>query len=244
MSSTISNNNIKTTLESSQKVIFDPIYSNTKILSNKEKYILRKQFIQIIPSYLSQTEKRTFSLLNISNSKNQIEEYKKLQCEINSIKSKITELEISKRTKISKIESLRLLIRRIANDDCFAKSSNNINNNSISRERKYIQKNNNNCYLQSNNNDNTNSNISNNNVSEEGESDEGASKGCWDIDYVPASNNICNSCNNNNNNENSDNNDSDNHYFRFSDFDFSFMHNCFIYCKTNLHLPKDDLWSC
>ena len=242
MSSTISNNNIQTTLESSQKVKFDPIYSNTKILSNKEKYILRKQFIQIIPSYLSQTEKRTFSLLNISNSKNQIEEYKKLQCEINSIKSKITELEISKRTKISKIESLRLLIRRIANDDCFAKSNNNINNNSISRERKSNQKINNNCYLQSNNNDNTNSNITNNDISEEGESDEGASKGWCDIDYVQPSNNIHNSSNNNN--ENCDNNDSDSNYFRFGDFDFSFMDNCFRYCKKNLHLPKDDLWTC
>ena len=52
MSSTILNNNNKTTLESSQKVQYDTIYSNTKILSNKEKYILKKQFIQIIPSYL------------------------------------------------------------------------------------------------------------------------------------------------------------------------------------------------
>ncbi|MBR4625405.1 MAG: hypothetical protein IKO56_07715 [Alphaproteobacteria bacterium] len=36
--------------------------------------------------------------LSSQTSKTQIEEYKKLQSEINSIKSKITELEISKRT--------------------------------------------------------------------------------------------------------------------------------------------------
>ena len=244
MSSTISNNKIITNFESSQKVKYDQIYSNTKILSNKEKYTLRKQFIQIIPSYLSQTEKRTFSLLNISNSKNQIEEYKKLQCEINSIKSKITELEISKRTKISKIESLRLLIRRIANDDCFAKSNNKINNNSISRERKTIQKKGNNCYQQSNNIDNSNNNISNNNISEDGESDEGASKGGCDIDCYPVNNNIHSRFNFNNNNESYDNNDSEINNFNFTDFDFSFMDNCFKYCKKNLHLSKEDLWTC
>ena len=244
MSSTISNNKIITNFESSQKVKYDQIYSNTKILSNKEKYTLRKQFIQIIPSYLSQTEKRTFSLLNISNSKNQIEEYKKLQCEINSIKSKITELEISKRTKISKIESLRLLIRRIANDDCFAKSNININNNSISRERKTIQKKDNNCNQQSNNIDNSNNNISNNNISENGESDEGASKDGCAIDCYPTNNNIHSSCNSNNNNENCNNNDSEFNNFNFTDFDFSFMDNCFKYCKTNLHLSKEDLWTC
>ena len=126
----------------------------------------------------------------------------------------------------------------------FAKSNNKINNNSISRERKTIQKKGNNCYQQSNNIDNSNNNISNNNISEDGESDEGASKGGCDIDCYPVNNNIHSRCNCNNNNESYDNNDSEINNFNFTDFDFSFMDNCFKYCKKNLHLSKEDLWTC
>ena len=241
MSSTILNNNNKTTLESSQKVQYDTIYSNTKILSNKEKYILKKQFIQIIPSYLTQTEKITFSLLNISNPKNQIEEYKKLQCEINSIKSRITELELSKKTKISKIQSLRLLIRRIANDDCFIKTKNNINNNSISRERKLSQNKYNNCYQQRNDN-NSNIEISNNNLSEKEENEEGNSDEGCDKGYILYNKKIHNSsCNKK---EKCEKFDYDNNSFIYNNLDFSFMDNCFKYCRTNLHLSKEDFWSC
>ena len=139
MSSNSSNNNIQTSIESSKKEQYDNIYSNTKFFSEKDKYILRKQFLHIIPSYYNQNKNNFIpSILSSQTSKTQIEEYKKLQSEINSIKSKITELEISKRTKISKIESLRFLIRRIANEDCFLYNQQINNNNYISRERKSI----------------------------------------------------------------------------------------------------------
>ena len=228
MSSNSSNNTIQTTLESSNKERYDNIYSNSKIFSEKDKYILRKQFLHIIPTYYNQIKNNYIpSLINCSNPKTQIEEYKKLQSEINSIKSKITELEIAKRTKISKIESLRLLIRRIANEDCFLSNHQINNNNYISRERKSISntKKNNNYYQQiksQNNNYNTNNNITNeNNSNEVSEDKEGSGKG---DQAIPA-------CDRDINNwcyEKTENNNCNN-------FNFMFMYNCFSYCKKNLY---------
>ena len=228
MSSTISNNNIQAALESSNKVQYDNIYSNSKFLSEKDKYTLRKQFIQIIPSYYNQTQKSTFPLMKNPNKKTQLEEYRKLQSEITSIKSKITELEIAKRTKLSKIESLRLLIRRVANEDCFLHSQWNIINNNISRERRSIsnQKKNNNYYQQKLLTNNTIQNNSNDCEMDKGEEEgsEGRAGYPHAINCMDDKDWFINSCN----------------------FDFSFMEKCFSYCKSNLlyNEGKEEHWNC
>ena len=229
MSSNSSNNNIQTSIESLNKEQYDNIYSNTKFFSEKDKYILRKQFLHIIPSYYNQNKNNFIpSILSSQTSKTQIEEYKKLQSEINSIKSKITELEISKRTKISKIESLRFLIRRIANEDCFLYNQQINNNNYISRERKSISntKKNNNYYQQikypnNNNNININNNISitnDDNTIEISEENEGSGKVGQAKPNPDGEINWCFEKTENNN-----------------CYSFSFMDKCFSYCKKNLY---------
>ena len=229
MSSTISNNNIQATLESSNKVQYDNIYSNSKILSEKDKFLLRKQFIHIVPSYFNQSQKNNFPLLNNPNRKHQIEEYKKLQSEISSIKSKISELELSKKIKLSKIDSLRLLIRRVANEDCFlhSQSNNLINVNNVSRERRSTsnQTKNNNCY-QSKLPNNNNNVLQNTNDCERCEGEEEGSEG---RPYGAANNG----------------NDDKDCFIEKCNFDFSFMQRCFSYCKRNLHgiENKDEHWN-
>ena len=237
MSSNSSNNNIQTSIESSNKEQYDNIYSNSKFFSEKDKYILRKQFLHIIPTYYNQNKNNYIpSLINSSNPKTQIEEYKKLQSEINSIKNKITELEISKRTKLSKIESLRLLIRRIANEDCFLYNQQINYNNYISRERKSIPttKKNNNYYMQTKYPNNNNNNINNNiNITNENDSNETSEdkEGSGKVDQaIPnCDRDICdwyygqeesNNCNN---------------------FNFVFMDNCFSYCKKHLYSFENSL---
>lgn len=226
MSSTMSNNNIQATLESSNKVNYDNIYSKTKFLSEKEKFILRKQFIHIVPSYYNESQKNAFPLLNNQNRKNQIEEYKKLQSEISIIKSKIKELEISKKIKVSKIDSLRLLIRRIGNEDCFLHNSNIINNNNISRERRSASN------QKKNNNDYQAASISKNNIiqnSSDCEICEGEDEGSEGRPNYAGNNNS----------------DDKEGFPGKINLDFSFMLNCFSYSKTNLLLTdnKEEHWN-
>ena len=78
--------------------------STNSYLSEKEKHILKKQFVQIIPSYLiSESKQQTFFTPSKSK-KNQLEEYHKLKSEISQMETRIKELEFSNRTKLAKVK--------------------------------------------------------------------------------------------------------------------------------------------
>lgn len=80
-------------------------------LSEKDKYLSRKQFIQIIPScFISEKKQKTYFIPSLKN-KSQIEELNKLQSEIAVMEEKIQGLEISKKQKLNKVSIAYITIR-------------------------------------------------------------------------------------------------------------------------------------
>ena len=129
------------------KSIFDSNTNENIVVSNEQSYdelidycALRKQFIRIIPSYYTKLNSQPLKInrQNISN----IEEYKKLKEEINSMKDSIELLKESKQKKLKEIEDLRILMRKVGNKQITYKErkpiSNKINNNNYcSKEKPY-----------------------------------------------------------------------------------------------------------
>ena len=99
------------------------LYTNTdenNLTSNEQSYdnlinvcALRKQFSRIIPSYYTEIQKQGLKMKrqNISS----IEEYKKLQEEIDMIQESIELLKEKKQKKLKEIENLRSLMRKVGN---------------------------------------------------------------------------------------------------------------------------------
>ena len=82
---------------------------------------IRKQFIRIVPQYMSLENKKLYSKNKfISN----IEELNKYKQEIISLKESISLLQEKKQRKLEQIEELRCLMRKVGN-----KQNNNSNNN-------------------------------------------------------------------------------------------------------------------
>lgn len=118
------------------------LYTNTdenNLTSNDQSYddlinvcALRKQFSRIIPSYYTEIQKQGLKIKrqNISS----IEEYKKLQEEIDMIQESIELLKEKKQKKLKEIENLRSLMRKVGNKKMTKedkKQINIINNNII-----------------------------------------------------------------------------------------------------------------
>ncbi len=89
-----------------------------------------------IPSILINKDSNIFPK---QTGKSQLEEFQKLSSEIASLESSIKELEVSKSIKIAKVEDLRHIIQRIADEDCFdcvfSKQSNRICSISNSKDK-------------------------------------------------------------------------------------------------------------
>ena len=84
--------------------------------SKMDSYIFRKQLKYSIPnSFISKDSFPISSFVSPikQNLKNQVEEYHKLQSEINSMEEKIKELEISKKVKLTKVIYIIMLDRRL-----------------------------------------------------------------------------------------------------------------------------------
>ena len=102
---------------------------------------IRKQFTRIIPSYYTEIKKQPNRKLNQGTSTSNIEEYKKLKEEINTMKTSIEVLKESKQQKLKQIEDLRALMRKVGTKQYFNNNKykkqikNNINNNYCSREK-------------------------------------------------------------------------------------------------------------
>lgn len=72
-------------------------------LTKEDKCLLRKQFIQIIPScFIPEKKQKNYFIPSLRN-KSQIEELNKLQSEIAVMEEKIHGLEISKKQKLNKV---------------------------------------------------------------------------------------------------------------------------------------------
>jgi hypothetical protein len=117
------------------------LFTNTNennLTSNEQSYdnlinvcALRKQFSRIIPSYYTEIQKQGLKIKrqNISS----IEEYKKLQEEIDMIQESIELLKEKKQKKLKEIENLRSLMRKVGNKKMTKEDKKQINiiNNNI-----------------------------------------------------------------------------------------------------------------
>jgi len=117
------------------------LYTNTEennLAYNEQSYdnlinvcALRKQFSRIIPSYYTEIQKQGLKMKrqNISS----IEEYKKLQEEIDMIQESIELLKEKKQKKLKEIENLRSLMRKVGNKKMTKEDKKQINiiNNNI-----------------------------------------------------------------------------------------------------------------
>ena len=125
------------------------LFTNTdenNLTSNEQSYdnlinvcALRKQFSRIIPSYYTEIQKQGLKIKrqNISS----IEEYKKLQEEIDMIQESIELLKEKKQKKLKEIEDLRCLMRKVGNKKMTKEDKKQINiinsniNNYCGREK-------------------------------------------------------------------------------------------------------------
>lgn len=82
---------------------------------------IRKQFIRIVPQYMSLENKKLYSKNKFTSN---IEELNKYKQEIISLKESISLLQEKKQRKLEQIEELRCLMRKVGN-----KQNNNSNNN-------------------------------------------------------------------------------------------------------------------
>ena len=82
---------------------------------------IRKQFIRIVPQYMSLENKKLYSKNKFSSN---IEELNKYKQEIISLKESISLLQEKKQNKLKQIEELRCLMRKVGN-----KQNNTSNNN-------------------------------------------------------------------------------------------------------------------
>ena len=82
---------------------------------------IRKQFIRIVPQYMSLENKKLYSKNKFTSN---IEELNKYKQEIISLKESISLLQEKKQNKLKQIEELRCLMRKVGN-----KQNNNSNNN-------------------------------------------------------------------------------------------------------------------
>lgn len=73
-------------------------------LTEKEKYQIRKQIINVVPTYLySKEAKNNIFISSNNNQQSQIEEFNKLKQEIISLERSIRHLEKAKKTKLAKV---------------------------------------------------------------------------------------------------------------------------------------------
>ena len=89
-----------TNIETLTKQKYDTL---SQTLSEKEKYTIKKQFVHIIPTYLISEKKQSNFFVPFNNQKKQLEEYHKLKAEIQTMEEKVRDLEIAKKTKLSKV---------------------------------------------------------------------------------------------------------------------------------------------
>jgi hypothetical protein len=97
---------------------------NFKILeeSKSESHVIRKQLTYQIPNCFIQTSNENVSSFIPpvkQNLKSQNEELQKLLIEVDHLEEKVGQLEFSKKIKQLKIEELRTIIERIADEDSF-----------------------------------------------------------------------------------------------------------------------------
>lgn len=89
-----------TNIETLTKQNYDTL---SQTLSEKEKSTIKKQFVHIIPTYLISEKKQSNFFSSGVNQKKQLEEYHKLKAEIQTMEEKVRDLEIAKKTKLSKV---------------------------------------------------------------------------------------------------------------------------------------------
>ena len=92
---------------------------------------MRKQFIRIIPQYMSLENKKLFSKNKYSSN---IEELNKYKQEIISLKESISLLQEKKQKKLEQIEQLRSLMRKVGNNNTNT-NNNNFHVNNYHKER-------------------------------------------------------------------------------------------------------------
>ena len=86
---------------------------------------IRKQFIRIVPQYMSLENKKLYSKNKFTSN---IEELNKYKQEILSLKESISILKEKKQKKLEQIEELRCLMRKVGHKQAYYNNSNHITN--------------------------------------------------------------------------------------------------------------------
>ena len=121
--------------------VSSPLIPNNNSSSSSQSYndlinycSIRKQFLRIIPPYMSTQNK---NLIPKKKSSSTIEEYRKYKQEIISLKESILILKEKKQKKLEQIEELRCLMRKVGNksNNLSKAKENNFQNNNYHNER-------------------------------------------------------------------------------------------------------------